>query len=109
MFGMGIPKLKYLWKDTVQLLAGSFIDPSIKLRNPIYGNKKEKGIKNTYRSLNLLKLVPKRKDRLIGLSKKLVGNIMTGNKKAGETDSRKILQLINSARKKELSHKHLRI
>ena len=95
MFGMGIPKLKYLWKDTVRLLAGSFVDPLIKLRNPIYGNKKEKGLKNTHRILDLSKLVQRPDDPLVIASKKLTENIIAKQKTAGEKNSRKILRLID--------------
>lgn len=95
MFGMGIPKLKYLWKDTVRLLAGSFVDPLIKLRNPIYGNKKEKGLKNTHRIRNLSKLVGRPKDPLVIAAKKLTENVSAKSKTAGEKVSREILRLID--------------
>jgi hypothetical protein len=95
MFGMGIPKLKYLWKDTVRLLAGSFVDPLIKLRNPLYGNKKEKGLKDTNRVRNLAILVGRSKDPLVIASKKLAENIAAKKKTAGERNSRKILRLID--------------
>ena len=95
MFGMGIPKLKYLWKDTVRLLAGSFVDPLIKLRNPIYGNKKEKGLKNTHRIRDLAKLVGRPKDPLVVAAKKLTENVSEKSKTAGEKISRKILKLID--------------
>jgi hypothetical protein len=95
MFGMGIPKLKYLWTDTVRLLAGSFVDPLIKLRNPLYGNKKEKGLKNTDRVRNLAILVGRSKDPLVIASKKLTENIIAKQKTAGEKNSRKILRLID--------------
>jgi hypothetical protein len=95
MFGMGIPKLKYLWKDTVRLLAGSFVDPLIKLRNPIYGDKKEKGLKNTDRVRNLAKLVRPSNDPLVIASKKLTENILAKKKTAGERNSRNIIRLID--------------
>ena len=107
MFGMGIPKLKYLWKDTVQLLAGSFVDPSVKLRNPLYGDLKEKGLKNTNRARNLSKLVRKSRDPLVVLSKKLNRNIMTRNEASGEKDSRKILALLAKNKHRELNQKGL--
>lgn len=95
MFGMGIPKLKYLWKDTVRLLAGSFVDPLIKLRNPIYGDKKEKGLKNTDRVRNLAKLMRPSNDPLVVASKKLTENIIAKQKTASERNSRDILKLID--------------
>ena len=79
----------------MRLLAGSFVDPLIKLRNPIYGNKKEKGLKNTHRIRDLAKLVGRPKDPLVVAAKKLTENVSEKSKTAGEKISRKILKLID--------------
>ena len=84
----------YLWKDTVRLLAGSFVDPLIKLRNPIYGDKKEKGLKNTDRVRNLAMLMRPSNDPLVVASKKLTENIISKQKTASERNSREIIKLI---------------
>jgi hypothetical protein len=59
-FGMPIQHLKYLYKGVMHVLAGSFSsfadkDPSLKSRNPLIGNRKEKGLKNAARIKNLMK------------------------------------------------------
>jgi len=59
-FGMPIQHLKYLYKGVMHVLAGSFSsfadkDPSLKSRNPLVGERKEKGLKNAARIKNLMK------------------------------------------------------
>lgn len=57
-FGMPIERLKYLSKNVLAVLAGSFAtkDPALKSRNPLVGNRAEKGLKNTARMASLLKV-----------------------------------------------------
>jgi hypothetical protein len=56
-FGMPIERLKTMYKNVLAVLAGSFVtkDPSLKSRNPLTGNRAEKGIKNTARLATLIK------------------------------------------------------
>lgn len=93
-FGMPIQTLKNLWKDTLYVLAGSFVIDKIKLRNPINGDKKEKGIKNAIRTGHLSFLKPGR-TKLVSLSRKLIENIIRRNKKSGITHSKMILKQLH--------------
>lgn len=93
-FGMPIQTLKNLWKDTLYLLAGSFVIDKIKLRNPINGDKKEKGIKNAIRTGHLSFLKPG-KTKLVRLSRQLISNVIRRNKKAGIKHSKMILKRLH--------------
>ena len=97
-FGMPIQTLTRLWKDTLYVLAGSFVVDTIKLRNPINGAKKEKGIKNAMRAGHLSYLTAKKKGtaRLVDLSRKLIANVVARNKKSGVIHSKKIMRLLQS-------------
>ena len=57
-FGMPIERLKYLSKGVLAVLAGSFAtkDPALKSRNPLIGNRSEKGLKNAARLASLIKV-----------------------------------------------------
>lgn len=90
-FGLPIQTLKNLWKDTLYLLAGSFVIDKIKLRNPINGDKKEKGIKNAIRTGHLAFLKPG-KTKLVRLSRQLIGNVIRRDKKSGIKHSKIILK-----------------
>jgi hypothetical protein len=96
-FGLPIQTLTYLWKDTLYVLAGSFVIDTIKLRNPINGAKKEKGIKNAIRAGHLSYLVPRRYNlkNLVSLSRQLVTNVIIRNKKLGEIHSKKIIRRLH--------------
>lgn len=56
-FGIPIERLKHMYKNVLVVLAGSFAtkDPALKSRNPLTGNRAEKGIKNTARLASLIK------------------------------------------------------
>jgi len=56
-FGMPIERLKTMYKNVLVVLAGSFVtkDPSLKSRNPLTGNRAEKGLKNTARLATLIR------------------------------------------------------
>lgn len=105
VFGFPIQTLTRLWKDTLYVLAGSFVDKKIMLRNPINGEKKEKGIKNAIRAGHLSYLTSKRRGTayMVDLSRKLIENVAARNKKAGIRDSRKILNQLKLLQKLELS------
>jgi hypothetical protein len=96
-FGMPIQTLTRLWKDTLYVLAGSFVVDTIKLRNPINGAKKEKGIKNAMRAGHLSFLTAKKKgtSRLVSLSRKLIGNVVARNKKSGTIHSKQIMKILH--------------
>lgn len=93
-FGIPIQTLTRLWRDTLYILAGSFVVDSIKLRNPIDGAKKEKGIKNAIRvgHMSYLKARKQKNARLVNLSRKLIENVMVRDKKLGTFHSEQILK-----------------
>ena len=93
-FGMPIQTLTNMWKDTLYLLSGSFVIKKIKLRNPINGDKKEKGIKNAIRAGHLSFLKPG-KTKLVRLSRKLITNIIRRNKSSGIKHSKMILKSLH--------------
>lgn len=98
-FGIPIQTLTRLWKDTLYVLAGSFVVDTIKLRNPINGAKKEKGIKNAMRAGHLSFLTAKKKGtaRLVNLSRKLIANVVARNKKSGTIHSKQIMKLLHAS------------
>ena len=55
-FGLPIKKLKYMYRDVLVVLAGSFIYKKILPRNPLGKNNPEKGLKNTARVSELQKV-----------------------------------------------------
>jgi hypothetical protein len=59
--GLPIKKLKYMYKDVLVVLAGSFVYKKIMPRNPLGKNNPEKGLKNTARvaALQKVKTSPK--------------------------------------------------
>lgn len=54
--GLPIKKLKYMYKDVLVVLAGSFVYKKIMPRNPLGNNKPEKGLRNTARVAALQKV-----------------------------------------------------
>jgi len=59
MYGLPIERLKKLYDAVLVVLAGSFVYPGIKSRNPLTGNNPEKGQKNVSRIGALQNLAPK--------------------------------------------------
>lgn len=102
-YGMPIPTLSRMWRDTLYVLAGSFVIKTAKLRNPINGNKKEKGLKNAVRVGHLSYLSSKRKgtSHLVRLSRKLITDIMYRNKKSSIKNSKKILEKLYLLQKRD--------
>lgn len=98
IFGMPIQTLYRLWKDTLYILAGSFVIDTIKLRNPIDGAKKEKGIKNSIRTGHLSFLTARKRGtaRLVNLSRRLITNVIRRNKPSGIKHSKQILKKLKS-------------
>ena len=103
VYGMPIPTLSRLWRDTLYILAGSFVIKTAKLRNPINGNKKEKGLKNAVRVGHLSYLTVKRKgvSHLVKLSRKLITNIMYRDKKTSIKHSKQILGKLHLLQKRD--------
>jgi hypothetical protein len=104
-FGFPIQTLTRLWKDTLYVLAGSFVHKKTMLRNPINGSKKEKGIKNAIRAGHLSYLTSKRRGtaHLVWLARKLIEDIAARDKKSGTKSSKeimsqlKLMQLLNQS------------
>lgn len=98
-FGMPIQTLMHLWKDTLYILAGSFVIDKIKLRNPIDGDKKEKGIKNAIRTGHLSFLTARKRGTkgLVNASRKLVKNVIRRNKASGTRHARQILKMLKTS------------
>ena len=90
---MPIEKLYYMWNDTLALLAGSFTKKSIMLRNPINGNKKEKGIKNAIR-VGHLSFLTSKQAKIVRLARQLVLDIAMRNKKRATESSKSILNIL---------------
>ena len=82
------------WKDTLYVLAGSFVYKNIMLRNPINGDKKEKGLKNAMRAGHLSYLTARRRGtaHLVWLARRLIEDVAARDKKAGIRNSRKIME-----------------
>lgn len=109
-FGLPIQTLTRLWRDTLYVLAGSFVVDTIKLRNPINGAKKEKGIKDAIRAGHLSYLTARRKKlkQLVTLSRQLITNVVVRNKRSGEIHSRKILKKLTQLQLKNLDRARAR-
>lgn len=92
-FKMPIEKLYYMWHDTLALLAGSFTKKSIMLRNPINGDKREKGIKNAIR-VGHLSFLTSKQGKIVQLARQLVLDIAMRNKKRATVSSKSILRIL---------------
>lgn len=94
--GFPIQKLTRLWKDTLYVLAGSFVYDTIKLRNPIDGAKKEKGLKNSIRAGHLSYLIARKKKtaRLVNVSRRLIQNVIRRNKASGTRHAQQVLRAL---------------
>lgn len=92
-FGMPIERLKYLSKNVLAVLAGSFAtkDPALKSRNPLLGNRSEKGLKNTARMASLIKLKGARQSSIV---RTFVRNIQTGKVRDAFQHARQVLKNI---------------
>lgn len=79
-FGLPIERLKYQTKNILAVLAGSFAtkDPALKSRNPLVGNRSEKGLKNTARLAALLRSAKGRPQPVV---QRFIQNIQKGRKK----------------------------
>jgi hypothetical protein len=97
LYGIPMESLKYLYKNVAVVLAGSFIFPGIKPRNPLRGQRPEKGLKNTARLMALTHFVPKRQNLkpLLNSSQHMLRKIIEkdykGGKKAAESVIRHVI------------------
>ena len=94
-FGMPIERLKYLSKGVLAVLAGSFAtkDPSLKSRNPLVGNRSEKGLKDAARLATLIKVKGSRPSTTV---RTFVQNIQTGRVRDAFRHARQVLKNIKS-------------
>ena len=84
-FGMPIERLKTMYKNVLVVLAGSFAtkDPSLKSRNPLTGNRSEKGLKDTARLASLINANAKSSVHARGLVSAIKrSNVKNASKKA---------------------------
>jgi hypothetical protein len=94
-FGMPIERLKFLSKGVLAVLAGSFAtkDPALKSRNPLVGNRAEKGLKNAARLATLIKVKGSRPSTTV---RTFVQNIQTGRVRDAFRHARQVLKNIKS-------------
>jgi hypothetical protein len=90
MYGLPIPRLAKLYKSVAVVLAGSFVYTGIKGRNPIYGNKPEKGQKNVAR-LGALQNLAQRNVKVV---RHLIDKIKKRNVKGAKLNANKIISYI---------------
>jgi hypothetical protein len=94
MYGLPIERLKRLYDSVAAVLAGSFIFPGVKPRNPIYGNRPEKGQKNVARLSALQNLAPKN----VSIVRKFIRNIKKRNVHGAKINANKIIRGIQRKR-----------
>jgi len=94
--GFPIKKLKYMYKDVLVVLAGSFVYKKIMPRNPLGSNKPEKGQKNTARvaALQNVKVSPK-----TVRTSEFIKAIRAKNKTIALSKARGIIRSISKVRK----------
>jgi len=81
MYGLPIERLKKLYDSVLTVLAGSFVYPGIKPRNPIYGRHPEKGQKDTARLAALQNLAPKNRSVVRNLISRIKKRDVSGAKR----------------------------
>lgn len=96
-YGFPIKRLKYMYKDVLVVLAGSFVYKGIMPRNPITGKDKEKGLRNTARAGALQKLKTT-SPKTPGTSKFLTA-IRASNKTTATMKARTIIRKIANLKK----------
>ena len=96
-FGLPLKKLKYMYKDVLVVLAGSFIYKKILPRNPLGKNKPEKGLRNTARIGALQKL--KVSSPKTVKTTEFLKAIRAKNKQTALTKARAIIRNIAKVRK----------
>jgi hypothetical protein len=96
-FGLPMKKLKYMYKDVLVVLAGSFVYKKIMPRNPLGKNKPEKGLRNTARVAALQKV--KVSSPKTVRTTEFIKAIRAKNKKTALTKARGIIRNIAKVRK----------
>ena len=96
-FGLPLKKLKYMYKDVLVVLAGSFVYKKIMPRNPLGKNKPEKGLRNTARVAALQKV--KVSSPKTVRTTEFIKAIRSKNKKLALTKARGIIRSIANAKK----------
>jgi hypothetical protein len=92
MYGLPIERLKKLYDSVLTVLAGSFVYPGIKPRNPLTGNNPEKGQKNVSRIGALQNLAPKN----VKLVRNFVQRIKKRDVSGAKRNAQKIIKNIKS-------------
>ena len=81
MYGLPIERLKKLYDAVLAVLAGSFLYPGVKPRNPIIGKNPEKGQKNVSRLGALQNLAPKNVSLVRNLIRRIKKRDVSGAKR----------------------------
>jgi hypothetical protein len=94
-YGLPIERLKKLYDSVLTVLAGSFVFPGIKKRNPLTGNNPEKGQKNVARLGALQNLAPKN----ISVVRNLIRRIKKRDVSGAQRNANKIIKSITRSKK----------
>jgi hypothetical protein len=81
MYGLPIERLKKLYDSVLAVLAGSFLYPGVKPRNPLTGNNPEKGQKDVSRLGALQNLAPKNVTLVRNLIRRIKNRDVSGAKR----------------------------
>jgi hypothetical protein len=92
LYGIPLERLKYMYRNVAVVLAGSFVYPGIKNRNPLTGNRPEKGLKNTARLSTLLRI--KKKSYGNGTVQNFIKKIYHKNVEGARLRARQIINAI---------------
>jgi len=92
LYGIPMERLKYMYRNVAVVLAGSFVYPGIKNRNPLTGNRPEKGLKNTARLSTLLRI--KKKSYGNGTVKNFIKKIYDKNVVGARSRAQQIINAI---------------
>lgn len=92
LYGIPMERLKYMYRNVAVVLAGSFVYPGIKNRNPLTGNRPEKGLKNTARLSALLRI--KKKSYGNGTVKNFIKKIVHKNVDGARLRAQQIINAI---------------
>jgi hypothetical protein len=97
-YGVPLQKVEYQFRDLAALLSGSFLykNQIIFMRNPLKGQKADKGLRNTWRMKALLPLV--KRSLVSNAVKPLVNKILNKNFSGGVKASR----VVNKALRKQV-------
>lgn len=107
-FGMPVQQLKYIYKGVLSVLASSFSNfaqknTSLGSRNPLTGNRKEKGLKNTERIANLIRA----KASATTAAEKLIKHIRSGNVEQAYKQANRVIK--NLAKSKSIKKSTSRV